>query len=169
MKLTDHFTLAELCHSQTADRLGLDNTPPPDIIPRLAATAHGLEMIRALVQCPINISSGYRSEPLEKALTYSAYQNRCRLRGIAINKASWDEYFASKQHPKGQAADITAPWFGPPKRLMAAIIKAALPFDQCILEFASQGGGWVHVSFTDKPRGQALVIDRNGPRQYTEA
>ena len=144
VKLTDHFTLAEMCHSQTADRLGLDNTPPPDIIPRLAATAHGLEMVRALVQCPINISSGYRSPAVNTA-----------VRGA---KAS--------QHLTGHAADITAPWFGPPKRLMDAIIKAALPFDQCILEFASHGGGWVHVSFTDQPRGQALVIDQDGTRAW---
>jgi hypothetical protein len=145
MKLTDHFTLAELTHSQTADRKGLDNTPPPDVIPRLAATAHGLEMIRALVQCPIIISSGYRSPAVNAA--------------VGGAKAS--------QHLTGQAADITAPWFGPPKRLMAAIIKANLPFDQCILEYANQGGGWVHVSFTDKPRGQALVIDHDGTRLYT--
>ena len=144
VKLTDHFTLAELTHSQAADRLGLDNTPPPDIIPRLVATAHGLEMIRALVQCPINISSGYRSLAVNAA-----------VRGA---KAS--------QHLTGQAADITAPWFGPPRRLMDAIIKAALPFDQVILEFAGQGGGWVHVSFTDTPRGQALVVDHNGTRVY---
>jgi zinc D-Ala-D-Ala carboxypeptidase len=145
MKLTDHFTLAELTHSQAADRKGLDNTPPPDVITRLAATGHGLEMIRALVQCPIIISSGYRSPAVNAA--------------VGGAKAS--------QHLTGQAADITAPWFGPPKNLMAAIIKANLPFDQCILEYAGQGGGWVHVSFTDKPRGQALVIDHDGTRLYT--
>jgi len=144
VKLTDHFTLAELTHSQTADRLGLDNTPPPHIIPRLAATAHGLEMIRALVQYPINISSGYRSPAVNAA--------------VGGAKAS--------QHLSGHAADITAPWFGPPKRLMDAIIKAELPFDQVILEFAGQGGGWVHVSFTDNPRRQALVVDRDGTRVY---
>jgi len=145
MKLTDHFTLAELTHSQTADRLGLDNTPPPDIITRLVATAHGLEMIRTLVQCPLIVSSGYRSPGVNAA--------------VGGAKAS--------QHMTGRAADITAPWFGPPKRLMDAIIKAKLPFDQCILEFAGQGGGWVHVSWADKPRGQALVVDRDGTRVYT--
>lgn len=146
MTLTDHFTLAEMCHSQTADRLGLDNTPPPDIIKRLTATAHGLEMIRALVQCPIHISSGYRS-PRVNAAVHGA-------------KAS--------QHMTGMAADITAPGLGRPKDLMDAILHAQvrIPFDQVILEFASQGGGWVHVSFTDKPRGQALVVDWDGTRVY---
>jgi hypothetical protein len=146
MKLTDHFTLAELCHSQTADRLGLDNTPPPDVIKRLTATAHGLEMIRALVQCPITISSGYRS-PRVNAAVHGA---------------------PSSQHMTGMAADITAPGLGRPKDLMDAILHARIhiPFDQCILEFAGQGGGWVHVSFADKPRGQALVVDRDGTRVY---
>lgn len=144
VKLTDHFTLAELTHSQAADRQGLDNTPPPEVITRLTATAHGLEMIRALVQCPLVISSGYRSPAVN----------------AAVGGAK------SSQHLTGQAADITAPWFGPPRRLMDAIIKAALPFDQVILEFAGQGGGWVHVSFSDQPRGQALVVDHDGTRVY---
>ena len=33
MQLTQHFTLAELTKSNTADRLGLDNTPPPRCCP----------------------------------------------------------------------------------------------------------------------------------------
>ena len=30
MHLSDHFTLEELCKSQTALRSGIDNTPPAD-------------------------------------------------------------------------------------------------------------------------------------------
>ena len=32
-QLTQHFTLAELTASGTAQRLGLDNTPPPEVLP----------------------------------------------------------------------------------------------------------------------------------------
>lgn len=144
MKLTDHFTLGELTHSQTADRLGLDNTPPVAIIKNLTATAHVLEMIRALVQCPIIVSSGYRSPKLNKAVGSKP----------------------TSQHLTGCAADITAPALGSPQVLMAAIIKSRIPYDQCILEFASKGGGWVHISWAVKPRGQALVIDKDGARAY---
>jgi hypothetical protein len=49
---------------------------------------------------------------------------------------------------------------------MAAIVKSSIRYDQCILEFASNGGGWVHVSFSDAPRLQALVVDTDGTRNY---
>jgi hypothetical protein len=29
------------------------------------------------------------------------------------------------------------------------------------------GSGWVHISFSDRPRKQALVIDHTGTRIYT--
>ena len=146
MLLTDHFTLAELCASQTADRLGLDNTPPGSVVINLTKTAHGLEMVRALVQCPVVVSSGYRSPKVNEAVGSKP----------------------TSQHIKGQAADITAPGFGSVQKLMEAIYKQAkvIKYDQLLLEFASKGGGWVHISWTDKPRMQALVIDHDGTRPY---
>lgn len=39
MQLTQHFTLAELTKSSTAERLELDNTPPPEVLPALTSTA----------------------------------------------------------------------------------------------------------------------------------
>ena len=47
MQLTQHFTLAELSKSSTADRLGLDNTPPPEVLPALTSTAEMLEAFRS--------------------------------------------------------------------------------------------------------------------------
>jgi zinc D-Ala-D-Ala carboxypeptidase len=143
-QLTEHFSLAELTHSQTASRLGLDNTPDAVITQHLVRLAQGLEQVRALVRCPIVISSGYRSPLVNKAVGGAA----------------------KSQHVDGHAADITAPTFGSPRKLMAAIVAARLPYDQCILEYANKGGGWVHISFTPTPRGQALVIDDTGTRPY---
>jgi len=34
-KLSEHFTLAELIKSETAERKGIDNTPPDHLIPKL--------------------------------------------------------------------------------------------------------------------------------------
>jgi len=140
MSLTNHFTLAELVLSQAAARLGLDNSPPPDVQAQLYKTALGLEMVRALVQCPVVISSGYRSPAVNQAV------------GGARNS----------QHLLGQAADITAPGFGTPADLVRAIVRSPIPFDQCILEF----GQWCHISFAAPPRRQALVIDHDGTRAY---
>lgn len=146
MRLTDHFTLAELCQSQTASRLGLDNTPPAPVVAELLRTAVGLEAIRRLVGKPIVVSSGYRSPFVNRAV------------GGKPNS----------QHLTGHAADITSPGFGAPDVLMSAIVRSDIEFDQCIMEFYNHvsGTGWVHVSFSDTPRKQALVIDHSGARAW---
>jgi len=138
MNLTDHFTLEELTHSQTAARLGLDNEPSPAVVDALTRTAHGLEMVRVLLQAPILVSSGYRSPLVNRAV------------GGAANS----------QHILGEAADFTAPGFGPPEMIVRAIMRSTrpIPYDQLIVEY----GRWVHISFSREPRHQALVIDHSG-------
>ena len=141
MKLTNHFTLEEMTVSQTAARLGLNNEPPEDVVKTLMATAHGLEMVRALLQAPILISSGYRA--------------------LLVNRAVGGS--PNSQHITGHAADFTAPGFGRPADVVRAIVAhPEIPFDQCILEF----GRWCHISFTRNPRRQALVIDHDGTRAF---
>ena len=143
MNVTNHFTLEELTFSQTAARLGLNNEPPPDVVDALTRTAHGLEMVRVLLQAPILVSSGYRSPRVNRAV------------GGAANS----------QHILGEAADFTAPGFGPPEMIVRAIMRSTrpIPYDQLIVEF----GRWVHISFSREPRHQALVIDHDGTQAFT--
>ena len=68
MQLTPHFSLAELTRSATAQRLGLDNTPHPDDLPRLQQLAEMLERIRSPLGHPITITSGYRSREVNQAV-----------------------------------------------------------------------------------------------------
>lgn len=140
MNLSPHFTLAELTASQTAARKGLDNTPPPAVLANLKLTALGLEGVRMLLGAPISISSGYRSPAVNKAV------------GGAANS----------QHLTGQAVDFICPGFGKPEAVVRTIIASGMKFDQIIHEFDS----WVHLSFSDKPRMQALTIDRKGARPF---
>ena len=141
MNLSPHFLLSEFTVSQTAARRGLDNTPPPKVLAALRRTALGLEMVRALIQAPMQITSGYRSPRLN------------RIIGGAFNS----------QHVKGEAADFVAPQYGTPEQIVRAIVAhPEIEFDQCIYEFNS----WVHISFTDSPRREALVIDRQGARFF---
>jgi hypothetical protein len=69
------------------------------------------------------------------------------------------------QHRLGCAADIRVPQMSPDE-VVKAIIAAGLPFDQVIREFDR----WTHVSIPNtadaKPRGQKLIIDKTGTRQY---
>ena len=140
MNLSTHFTLDEMTLSQTADRRSIDNTPPPSIVEALKKTALGLEGVRTLLGAPIVISSGYRSPLLNQV--------------VGGTKNS--------QHTTGQAVDFIAPGYGSPAEIVRTIVKAGLAFDQCILEFDR----WVHISFSDRPRRQALIIDRNGTRAF---
>ena len=139
MKLSPHFDLAEFTTSQTASRLGIDNTPPAYALENLKRVAQWLEGVRILLGVPIIISSGFRCLELNRAV------------------GSRD----SSQHVLGQAVDFTAPGFGSPRHVIDRIIDAGMMFDQLILEFPPSG--WIHASVIDHGgRKQALLIDRDG-------
>ena len=127
MKLSKHFTLYEFTKSQSALRLGIDNTPPPVAVDNLTQlVVNVLQPLREHYGVPLRISSGYRSPALNKAI------------GGARNS----------DHMTGCAADIEV--VGIPNPTLAAYIRDTLPFTQLILEFYTPGipnSGWVHVSY----------------------
>lgn len=145
--LSTHFTLSELTDSQTAARQGIDNTPDAATIERLKLTCYGLEEVRKeLGGKPILISSGFRSAALNSAVGGSQ----------------------GSQHLLGQAVDFTCPSFGTPAEIVRRLVDSAIQFDQVILEFYApvKKTGWVHISFSDRNRRHALVIDKSGAREF---
>jgi len=143
MQLSPHFSLEELCKSQTATRRGLDNTPPPEAVDSLRALcANVLEPLRALLGKPIHVSSGYRSPEVNKAVGGSK----------------------NSQHLRGEAVDFTVP--GLTTQQVFDVIRASdLPFDQLIQE-----GTWIHVSHAHarKQRQECLIAHfGNGGTRYT--
>ena len=146
MKLSGHFSLAELTKSQTATRKGIDNKPTLDHIENLTELCtQVLEPTRRNFGKPMVISSGYRSEEL------------CEAIGSSKNS----------QHAKGEAADFEM--FGVDNKELAKYIKNNLVFDQLILEFYNPddpSSGWVHCSYNkEENRKQSLLY--NG-KDYTE-
>lgn len=144
-KLTQHFTLAELTHSGTAQRLRLDNTPTPEALANLLYTAEMLERIRATLGVPIVITSGYR--------------------GPVVNRAVGG--VSSSDHMSGEAADILAPRFGTPHAIatLLAPLVSTLGIGQLILEGIG-GKQWVHVSTRppQRPVNRVLTITAAGVR-----
>lgn len=137
MRLSQHFTLAEFTRSATAQRLGIDNTPPPELLPRLVRTAEMLERVRSTVGCPVFITSGYRCPELNTAVGSRT----------------------SSDHTQGHAADIVAPGFGTPAevaRLLAPLV-SVLGIGQLILEQVG-GKSWVHVSTYEPERAINRII-----------
>lgn len=136
--LSTHFTLDELTQSQTAARLGIDNTPTPEVLARLAKVAQGLEAVRVRLGAPVIISSGFRCLALNRAV------------GSKDNSA----------HVSGDAADFICPGFGGPATIVGALKDSGIAFDQLIVEFDR----WVHISFAPAMRNQVLRIDGSGTR-----
>jgi hypothetical protein len=135
--MTPHFTLAELT---CTDHRSLDNTPNAQELANLQRLAEFLETMKtALGGKPVMISSAFRSKAVNDAV------------------GSRD----TSQHRQGLACDFRVPGMTP-DAVVRALISAKLPFDQIIREYDS----WTHISIAEKPRGQALIIDKQGTRQF---
>jgi hypothetical protein len=135
--MTPHFTLAELT---CTDHRTLDNTPNAQELLNLKKLAEFLEKVKiALGNKPVMINSAFRSK--------------------AVNDAVGSK--DTSQHRQGLACDFRVPGMTP-DAVVRVLISAKLPFDQIIREYDS----WTHISIADKPRGQALIIDKQGTRQF---
>jgi len=140
--LTKNFTLEELTHT---DHRELSNEPNESEKANLMRLAEFLEQVKELLNgSPIMVNSAFRSK--------------------AVNDAVGSK--DSSQHRIGCAADIRVPGLVPDE-VVKAIIASELPYDQVIREFDR----WTHISVTnhpsDKPRRQALIIDKAGTRVYS--
>jgi hypothetical protein len=156
------FKAYEVGKSQTATRLGIDNTPTPIVLERASYLARQvLDPLRVHFG-PLSPQSWYRGEELEKHLTWNGgFKRWCIKHHKARGSVAWAEYFARKSHPLGEAGDIEYPNVS--NAYLYDWIKANIrSFDQLILEFHVPGdphSGWVHVSCkVEGNRNQAFLI-----------
>ena len=120
------------------DHRSLDNTPNAAELANLQRLAEFLETVKTtLGGKPIMINSAFRSK--------------------AVNDAVGSK--DSSHHRLGLAADFRVPGLAP-DAVVRALLK--LPYDQIIREFDA----WTHISIADKPRRQALIIDKLGVRPF---
>ena len=120
------------------DHRSLDNTPNAGELANLKRLAEFLEVVKTtLGGKPVMINSAFRSK--------------------AVNDAVGSK--DSSQHRLGLAADFKVPGMAPD-----AVVRALLhlPYDQIIREYDA----WTHISISDKPRRQALIIDKQGTRPF---
>jgi hypothetical protein len=147
MIITKNLTLQELINSNTAKAKGIDNSPTNEHLRNLIEIANNIfQPLRDGIGKPIRISSGYRSEKLNKA--------------VGGSKTS--------QHNKGQALDLVATT-GFTNKDIFDYIKNNLEFDQMIWEFGTdKQPDWVHVSYNKgKNRKQVLkAIKKDGKTLY---
>lgn len=118
-----YFTIAELCRSNTADKLLIDNKCTKEQAANMMALVNNvLDPLREAYGKPILVNSGFRCEKLNKK--------------VGGSKTS--------DHLHGMAADITTGSLKGNKRLFYLIQELGLPFKQLIDE---KGFSWVHVSY----------------------
>lgn len=131
MKLSKNFTVNELTYSDTAARLGIDNTPDADSLENLQFLVDNvLQPLRDMYGRPIVVNSGYRCPELNKAV------------GGAKNS----------QHMTGQAADITGGSKSENKHLFNLVLDS--DFDQLIDE---KNYSWIHISY-NKNRNRHQIL-----------
>ena len=155
MRLTKNFTLSELTRSNTALRLGIDNTPSKEHILKLRLLAtEFLQPLRDRLGV-LKVTSGYRSPELNAV-------------------------FGSKrsQHMLAEAVDLQHFRRGKMDNLMIYqhSIDGALEFDQMILEFGDSTStsdplfpAWIHVSWKIKDNRRQILVaykDENNKTKY---
>lgn len=131
-----YFTINELIASDVAKNNNINNIPNQQEKNNLTALVDNiLDPLREAYGKPIIVTSGFRSEKLNKLVKGSS----------------------TSQHQFGQAADIRSKedTKNENKKLFDLIQNLNLPFDQLIDEYNYD---WVHVSYSPRNRKQILHI-----------
>lgn len=129
MRISQHITYAEACHSHTAKRLGIPNIPNEyEMWNMVVLATEVFEPLREWVGAPIKINSFYRSRELNKAIGGSQKSMHCEGRAIDI-----DDVYGHKTNAE-----------------MFDYITMYLDYDQLIWEFGDDNNpDWIHISYVD--------------------
>ena len=161
MKLSAFFSLEELTFSETAERNHIDNALPAELMPNLKRLAYSLDEIRAELERPIHINSGFRCPALEKIIVGDAFPRWCGKHGLSPDDPqAWLDYLKTKAHPRALAADFVSREYGSPVEICRAIEASVAEFDQLIYEHS-----WVHFGLASegvKPRREVLTLMPDG-------
>lgn len=147
--ISENITYREAIKSNTATRLGIDNTPSEIVLENMKTIAEKVfQPLRSWVDGPIRINSFFRCEELNTA--------------IGGSKRS--------QHCQGQAMDLDDVHQYATNAEMFNYIKNNLDFDQLIWEFGDdENPDWVHVSYVDSERNRnrcLRAVKSNGKTKY---
>ena len=137
-QFTKNFSYDELIASATAKRLGLDNTPTLEEKEKLRQLAEDiLQPIRDAWKSPIVVTSGYRSEQVNKAVG-----------GVS-----------NSQHRLGEAVDIKVGGKDRNRKLFNFIYKlinqGKIKVGQLIDEYSYS---WIHISLPRKGKENNQIL-----------
>lgn len=136
--ISKNLSLKEATRSNTARRLGIDNTPNEEQLSNMKVIAEKVfQPLREWVGGPIRVNSFFRNVETNKAIGGSP----------------------KSQHCKGQALDLDDVHGHKTNAEMFNYIKDNMDFDQLIWEFGDEDNpDWIHVSYVseDQNRNRCL-------------
>lgn len=133
-KISQFVSYGEVVHSDTADRMKIDNSLPDILLPKIKLVATNIiDPTRIHFGKPANINSFYRCPALNQLLS-----NR-----------------PDSQHTKGEAVDFTIQGFS--NEEVVFWLRRNLNFDQLILEFS-----WIHCSFVAAGNRKEVLCTTDG-------
>ena len=149
--ISQHISYKEATRSNTANRLGIRNTPNKEQLGNMERLSRYIfEPLRGWVGGPIRINSFFRSTKLNTAVGGSK----------------------SSSHIKGQAIDIDDTHGHKTNAEMFHYIRQAMDFDALIWEFGNnKNPDWVHVSYVSQFQNRKQVLrairftDRGGTKR----
>ena len=137
-KLTEHFTWEEVWHSDTANKLSIENTThDADLLLNIQTTAGNMEAVRLILEEPIIVSSWFRSKVLNVAVGGSRFS----------------------AHSRGLAVVFTPPLFGTPHDIVRTLSKFKEQFN--FVQLICEDNRWVHIGWPligEKGRGHVLTM-----------
>lgn len=140
--LTPHFTVEELIHTDT----GLPNDPPLSLAGNIFRLADTLEQVRELAGVPLHVSSGYRSERVNRAVG-----------GVDTS-----------EHLFGRAADFV-PMGMDIGHVFGLIQRSGIVWNQLIHEHSAHSE-WIHLSIpcAHEPGKHEVMVSQveNGKMRY---
>ena len=136
-----YFTIDELCYSDTAIALGIDNTPNSEIKEHLIQLIEELlDPLRIAWGSGIKVTSGYRCARLNRA-----------LKGSSPTSSHLIGFAADLVPSNGDIAGF--------KRFAVKWLKENnIKFDQCLCETNGKGKQWVHLGLYNQRHQQRKQI-----------
>lgn len=132
-----NFKYNEVIKSDTATRLGIDNSVPSSLMNNLMESVVGIQKVRDLLGVPMKVNSWYRSEKLNRAVGGS-------------DTSAHKQCLAVDFVPIGMCID----------EAYNKIAKSSIMFDQLILERNKCGNVWIHIGFGGKQRRQVFELEK---------
>lgn len=144
MQLSEHFTLKEFTDSDKAKEHGIENIPDGYQISSIRfLVIEVLQPLRYILNKPVIITSGFRSQKLNQLVGGKKYSHHLCLDNYA-------------------AGDIVVPGIEPEK-VQYEVMNNNLPVEECINEYDE----WTHISIR-KPSMQLIkaIRDKYGGSKY---